>query len=290
MLKGIDISSYQNGLKLQKNNEYDFVILRGGFTGWGTGVNYNKDTCFEDFYKQCKNNNIPVGCYWYSCADNYEKGINEANFLYNNCLKGKQFEYPIYIDIEDTHHQIKTKRGTTDAIKGFCETLEKLGYYVGIYANSNWFKNYIYTDELNRYDKWLAQWTTNRPTFMSYGLWQNSDSGNVLGYKIDTDISYIDYPNLIKSKGFNGYSNSPNTNQNTSNNSNNNTNKTITIGTKVKTTQTGNGASDGSSNTARSGITGKVSRIIKDAKYPYLVSNNSIPIGWYKESALNIIG
>ena len=213
-IKGIDISAYQRGMKLSKNNGYDFVILRAGFTGYGTGVSLNKDNCFEDFYKQCKNNNIPVGVYWYSCANTYQKGVNEANYLYNNCLKGKQFEYPIYIDVEDTHHQLKSKTGTTDAIIGFCETLENKGYYVGIYANTDWFKNHIDTSKLKAYDKWIAQWSKNQPTFMDYGLWQNSDSGKISGYRIDTDLSFKDYPSIIKSCGLNGYSKS---NQNTPN-------------------------------------------------------------------------
>ena len=57
------------------------------------------------------------------------------------------------------------------------------------------------------------------------------------------------------------------------------------VGTKVRTTKTGNGASDGSSNKARSGMTGTITRIIEGAKYPYLVSNGQ-PIGWYKKEAL----
>ena len=217
-IKGIDISVYQRGMKLSKNNGYDFVILRAGFTGYGTGVSLNKDNCFENFYKQCKSNNIPVGAYWYSCANTYQKGVNEANYMYENCLKGKQFEYPIYIDVEDSHHQIKSKTGTTDAIIGFCETLENKGYYVGIYANTDWFKNHIDTSKLKAYDKWIAQWSKNQPTFMDYGLWQNSDSGKISGYRIDTDLSFKDYPSIIKSCGLNGYSKSnQNTNQNTPN-------------------------------------------------------------------------
>lgn len=57
------------------------------------------------------------------------------------------------------------------------------------------------------------------------------------------------------------------------------------VGTKVKTIKTGNGASDGSGNRARSGMTGTITRIIEGAKYPYLVSNGQ-PIGWYKKEAL----
>lgn len=207
-IKGLDISTYQKGINFDsiKNSGWNFLILRAGFTGWGTGVNYNKDDCFEDFYRQAKARGINVGAYWYSCANTKQKGIDEANFMYNNCLKGKQFEYPIYIDVEDEHWQIKTKSGTTDAIIGFCETLENLGYYVGIYANSNWFKNYIETSRLNDYDKWLAQWSSSQPNFMSYGVWQYSSTGAVGNKTVDTNYSYKDYPIIIKNGGFNGFS------------------------------------------------------------------------------------
>lgn len=59
----------------------------------------------------------------------------------------------------------------------------------------------------------------------------------------------------------------------------------FTIGTRVRTTKKGNGSSDGTSNTARSGIEGIITRIIPEAKYPYLVST-TVPMGWYKKDAL----
>lgn len=77
--------------------------------------------------------------------------------------------------------------------------------------------------------------------------------------------------------------------QNIVNDMMNNISKKLSVGTKVKAISTGNGASDGSSNTAKSGITGTITRIITGAKYPYLISNNGIPIGWYKETALKIL-
>ena len=51
-MKGLDISSYQNGINFNsiKSSGVDFLILRAGFTGWGTGVNYNKDSCFVTEY------------------------------------------------------------------------------------------------------------------------------------------------------------------------------------------------------------------------------------------------
>lgn len=213
--RGIDISTFQKGLNLQsvKNHGYNFVMLRAGFTGYGTGVSYNKDDTFENFYNQAKNVGLNVGAYWYSCANTYEKGVNEANYMYNNCLKGKQFEYPIAIDVEDLHWQIQNKEGTTQAIIGFCETLENLGYYVIIYANSNWFNNVINTNKLVDYDKWIAQWSDTEPNFMTHGMWQNSSTGYIDGIQVDTDYSYYDYPEIMKNKGLNGYGNLDN-NQN----------------------------------------------------------------------------
>ena len=59
--KGIDISSYQRGINFDNiKASAEFVILRAGFTGWGTGVSYNKDSCFEDFYNQAKARGILV--------------------------------------------------------------------------------------------------------------------------------------------------------------------------------------------------------------------------------------
>lgn len=208
--KGLDISSYQRGINFDvvKSN-VDFLILRAGFTGWGgDGTNKNKDSCFEDFYSKSKARGIPVGAYWYSCANTYEKGKAEAEYLYNNCLKGKQFEYPIYMDVEEDRHQQVGKSRMADAIKGFCEYLENKGYYVGIYANSNYFNNFIDTAKLSMYDKWLAVWTSNKPSFKygDYGLWQNSSSGYISGMRVDTDYAYKDYPTIIKKAGLNGYS------------------------------------------------------------------------------------
>ena len=210
-LFGIDISSYQNGINMNtmKNNGVQFAILRAGFTGWGTGVNYNKDKCFEDFYNQCKNAGVNVGAYWYSCANTRDKGIAEAKFMYDNCLKGKQFEYPIYIDVEDSHWQKGNKTGVTEAIKGFCEYLENLGYYVGIYASDiSGFKEMMDIEQLKGYDKWVARYGSEPKYMTNYQMWQYASTARVSGFNenLDGNYVYVDYPTTIKNGGFNGYS------------------------------------------------------------------------------------
>lgn len=211
---GIDISVYQRNIDLMKAKAegVEFAILRAGFTGYGTGVSKNKDNSFENLYAKCKYLAIPVGAYWYSCANTYEKGKAEAEFMYEYCLKGKQFEYPIYIDVEDSHHQQKAgKKKVTEAIKGFCEYLESKGFYVGIYANVNWFNNYIDTQALSMYDKWVACWSKERPENPSGGMWQFGGETNLIrtnkiaGLTCDQDYAYYDFPSIMKEKGLNGF-------------------------------------------------------------------------------------
>lgn len=116
---GIDISSYQSDIDLikVKDEGVDFVIIRAGYSD---GVSKRVDDYFEKHYKRAKDNNLKVGAYWFSRATTYEQGKSEAEFMYNNCLKGKKFEYPIAMDVEDSYYQSKAgKNKVTEAIKGF---------------------------------------------------------------------------------------------------------------------------------------------------------------------------
>lgn len=208
-VKGVDLSKHNGNIKIEdfKKAGYNFAILRGGYTGYGSKRPKAKDQKFEDYYAQAKKIGFPVGCYYYSCATSKQGGINEAEFLYENCLKGKQFEYPIYIDIEEERWQKNNKKGVTDAIIGFCETLENKGYYVGIYSSVYWFNTYIDSARIERYSKWVAAWRKTAPEFKWNGfkMWQNSDNGKIGNYRFDTNICYYDFPSVIKNRGLNGF-------------------------------------------------------------------------------------
>ena len=220
---GIDLFNHNKNINFQtlKDNGVEFAILRAGYTGYGDGVSKAKDTCFEEFYTLCKQFSIGVGAYWFTCANTYQKGVDEANYMYENCLKGKQFDYPIYIDVEDDTGGRKWLRNAgkekiTDGILGFCETLEKKGYYVGIYANLDWFNNWINQDRVKNYDKWLAAWLKYKPnTYLADKMWQFGGEQNqirspyISGQCVDQDYCYFDYPKTIKENGLNGYPKQP---------------------------------------------------------------------------------
>lgn len=205
MSKGIDVSKHQGKIDWHKVKQsgIDFAILRAGYGRYDT----QKDERFEENYANAKKEGIKLGAYHYSYAKSVEDAIAEAQTLLG-WLKGKQFEYPIAFDVEEKAQSDKGKQFVSDIIRAFCEKVEQAGYYVCIYANKNWFENYIDDDCKKKYDCWLAQWT-DKPTYSgNYGLWQYSSQGSIEGINTRTDLdeSYKDYAAIMKNKSLNGFS------------------------------------------------------------------------------------
>ena len=206
---GIDVSTHQGNFNFKKAKDegVEFVILRGA---WGT----NKDKKFETYYKDAKKQGLNVGVYLYTYAKNANEAKQEAEFLYNKCLKGKQFEMPIYIDIENAIQRSLDTKTNTQIVDTFCKTLEKLGYWAGVYADLSFFKNKLRDNELQGYCHWVAQWS-NECTYKGndgvLGLWQFGGEKNyirtnkVAGVVCDQDYELVDYPTKIKARGKNGF-------------------------------------------------------------------------------------
>lgn len=202
---GIDISKWQKGFNFDKAiaEGVEFVILRGAYST-------SKDSCFDTFYKQCKEKGLPVGAYHYTMAKTVDEAKKEAEFMLG-VLKGKQFEYPIYLDVEDKTQQSLGKDTLTAIIQAYCNTLEQAGYYVGIYSTYAYLKSYTHIDKLNKYDKWIAQWYSKCECPIPYGMWQFGGevnkirSNKIAGVTCDQDYAYKDYPVIIKNAGLNGF-------------------------------------------------------------------------------------
>lgn len=202
---GIDISVYQKDMNLgqAKNEGVEFAIIRGAYGN-------KKDTAFENNYNKAKQIGLGVGVYWWTRAVNEAQASEEAQILINNCLKGKQFEYPIYIDVEDKLLANLGKDKVDAIITSACKTLEANGYFAGFYMNLDWYKNRCHGSELaKRFTCWMAYWTGKEQT--DYPMWQFGGETNyirsnkIAGVVCDQDYCYIDLPNIIKKAGLNGY-------------------------------------------------------------------------------------
>lgn len=205
---GIDVSKWQGAnfdfAKAKNEDKVEFVILRGAYAK-------SKDTLFENYYSKCKSLNLPVGVYHYSMATTTAQAKAEAEFLYKNVLKGKKFELPIYIDVEDKVQLALSKDALTEIVKTWCDYLEKLGYFVGIYASLWTFNGELNDGELKKYTHWIAQWANKCTYNGDFGMWQFGGETNTLrtnqiaGQTVDQNYMYKDFPSIIKSRKLNGY-------------------------------------------------------------------------------------
>ena len=216
MFKGIDVSKWNGNINWEKvkNAGIDFAIIREGY---GKKDPKQIDKQFKNNINSAKSVGIHTGVYHYSYADSVDDAINEAQFCLEN-VQGLKLEYPIVIDIEDKEQLKLNNRQRTDIVKAFCGEIEKHGYYAMFYCNANWLRNYLFKDELlPKYDLWLAQWDVDVP-YVSCGIWQKSDKGAISGINgnVDLDVSYKNYPEIMQSKGLNGFSKSSSSSSNPS--------------------------------------------------------------------------
>ena len=123
-------------------------------------------------------------------------------------IKGKQFEYPIYFDIEEDRQFKLGKAACSEIAAAFLETVEKAGYFVGIYSSKSHLESYISEDLRKRYAVWVAHYGVAKTSYSgAFGMWQKSSTGSVSGINgnVDLNESYIDYPSIIKENGLNGF-------------------------------------------------------------------------------------
>lgn len=214
MKKGIDVSKHDGVIDWQKarNSGFvDFTIMRAGY---GRLIE-QKDKKFEANYQGCKENGIPCGAYWYSYAHSVAEIQTEAR-VFLQAIKGKQFEYPVYLDFEEKSQFNLGKAKCTEMAKAFLEILENAGYYAGIYSSKSHLENYFTEDILRNYTVWVAHYGVSKTSYRyPFDIWQYSSDGSVPGINHRCDMNYCykeDFPEIIKSAGLNGFtknSNSP---------------------------------------------------------------------------------
>ncbi len=205
MLKqGIDLSKWNIVTDFDKVKKagIDFVILRIG----GNNGGFYKDLRFETYYAAAKKAGLKVGAYYDTGKDfiSFSVGYRCADHILT-LLKGHEFEYPIYADIETVATVYKV--GATDAAIGFCTRLEKNGYFVGIYASDiSGFKDRLQLERLQgRFTLWVARYGKKPEYVKEYAIWQKSSTGHIDGIngEVDLDECTVNFPLIMKKKGLN---------------------------------------------------------------------------------------
>jgi GH25 family lysozyme M1 (1,4-beta-N-acetylmuramidase) len=196
--KGLDVSVYQRDIDWNKIKlNFDFAIIRMGFGKNGV------DKYWDINYANAKAAGVPIGTYLFSYANNEADSAEEAqNAL--SLLNGKQFEWPIFYDIEGDAANSKVN----EKFKTFCDILSKANYLCGLYSGASRLNSKYNDDIKDNYPIWVAHWGVEQPKYSKqWGIWQYTSKGKVDGIKgnVDLDYAQIYYPDMIMSQHLNGY-------------------------------------------------------------------------------------
>lgn len=203
----------------------EFVILKAGSTR-------GMDPAFEQDYAAAKAAGLEVGAYFYAYSATVEETAADAEMMLS-WLAGKQFEYPIYFDLEDPDLAELGQETLMELCVTFIGRLQEEGYYAALYTNPDWMYNRLDTQWIrDTVDVWFARHVADKSdgsssfslsdsdftwkdgtnyipgeTDKRYGLWQYTRYGNIEGFPYDFDFNYAykDYKPILAQWGLNGF-------------------------------------------------------------------------------------
>lgn len=189
--KVIDVSHHQDTINWEavKADGVEGAIIR---TSDSTGT---MDRQFDRNVSECTRLGIPFGLYIYSRAKDVTRLqaeidliLSKANACDKNCLL-----YPLYIDLE----QSGCEGFANTAANEFKRQIEAAGYYAGVYANKNWFDNYV--GDTGDMTRWAARYNDTLG-MTGIDMWQYTSKGSVSGISGNVDMNhcYRDFPTEIK--------------------------------------------------------------------------------------------
>ncbi len=342
LLKGIDISRYENGINIRAL-DIDFVIAKAT-----EGVGY-MDPNYKEYIETSLNSNKKVGLYHFARPDLGNSAKEEADWFVET-VRPYIKKAILVLDWE------KDTSNTTWAKEFLDEVYAKTEVKPIIYMSASPANSFNWSEVVRGdYGLWIASYgaDTGSPGvppqnryWPFYILWQYTSRGYLNGYNKNLDLDYFYGTRTTWDKYANPTNETPEEPTPTptpetkyqvgdvvtfdylfensyaegkvrsrihsgtitriienrpapylinrgsgwlsdelilSDDKND-----LTIGSRVKTTGYGNASSDGSSTRARIGITGTITRILPNARYPYLVSTTA-PIGWYKKEDLVLV-
>ena len=188
--KCIDVSEWNGDINFSKVKSAGItcVIIRAGY---GKDPN-QEDNEFQKYYKQAKAAGLNVGAYWYS----YATSVDAAKAEVKNCMKtigGKEFDLPVFLDVEEYRQAVLPKRTLTDIIKTFCNGMRDNGFDGGLYSAKSMLMDSAYPDEISsNYLVWLAapnESYSKLPNFVD--IHQYDWYGRVDGISGNVDMNYV---------------------------------------------------------------------------------------------------
>ena len=198
---GVDVSKWQGDIDWDKVAAagIDFAIIR---CGYGSNKSSQDDAYFVQNVEGALDAGIEIGVYLYSYATSTSKAKSEANHVLRMLdeagLDPSDLDLPVFLDMEDSDQAECSESALGKIAKTFCDAIEDEGWEAGIYANKNWWENYLTDDAFseNGWYKWVARYPAST-SLTSTGvsdtdIWQFTSQGTVPGIdgNVDVDFDY----------------------------------------------------------------------------------------------------
>ncbi len=232
LTQGVDVSNHN--IRTHDSNDrpvYDidwakvkasgvkFAIVRIGCRGYASSGTLLEDSVYKKNIEGAYKAGLDVGVYFYSQALTKAEARAEANYVlkrieaYRNMIT-----LPVYYDYEFAgvssgrldkawREGTVNKKNLTTNSKAFCNVIKKAGFKAGIYASKAFFyENLNYTELEDKYDIWVAHYSTKTDYKGDYTIWQFTAKGTINGingyvdsnfmYKLNTfdDVTIPDQP------------------------------------------------------------------------------------------------
>lgn len=196
MFKGCDVSEWNGNIDWDTvKNQIDFAIIKLGNIGDNT--KFWLDPYFVRNYNECARLGIPFGVYVY-CYSNEVENARQAGREVAEYLKDKSLQLPVYIDMEDGEIAVEGRDKLTEICIAFNTEIENSGKWAGVYANRNWFDNYLNKDVIkSKYTTWIAHYGVNPDKYAGeYDMLQYTSAGHINGIVGNVDMNEM-YRDLI---------------------------------------------------------------------------------------------
>ena len=193
----VDVSSHNGAINWNtaKASGVKAALIR---CGYGSDAIKYDDPRYKANIEGALSAGVVVGVYLYSYAKNNEGARSEAAHALRLIAPYKdKIKLPIFIDIEERDRTA----GASERAIIFCDTLKAAGYKAGVYADFNFWCDYL--QGLKNYDcyRWVAKWSEPKPTGR-VDLWQYDAYGKVagIGSGVDLDRAYGELEEIINGK------------------------------------------------------------------------------------------
>ena len=153
--------------------------------GYGDNIERQDDKQFKRNMNECIRLGIPKDIYIYSYSDSDAHTDSEIAHVLRLLAPYNDKTIRVILDLEENG----TENGAVDRARRFANGIKAEGYEVIIYANENWWNNYL--QGLDEFPKWVAKYSSNQPNVKDTWLWQYTSSGQINGIAGRVDCSKV---------------------------------------------------------------------------------------------------